>query len=264
MLAAAVLLSSSLGVSYAKTDEICQQAETESEKQTESQKESESQKETESEKQSESQKETESEKQTESQKETESEKQSESQKETESEKQSESQKETESEKQSESQKESESEKETETNSGGENLPAERSTVLSSVRNYLLTKDANPDFSSIWNVIGLQRSGLYVPWSYTATFYQNVYAYCEQKNWKLTRTKYSDYSKLIMALTSIGIDAQNVGGHNLFYYLSDYENVRMQGINGPIWALIALNCHPSYSIPKNKTDGSSVRSVPRSH
>ena len=124
-------------------------------------------------------------------------------------------------------------------------------MLSSVRNYLLTKDANPDFSSIWNVIGLQRSGLYVPWSYTATFYQNVYAYCEQKNWKLTRTKYSDYSKLIMALTSIGIDAQNVGGHNLFYYLSDYENVRMQGINGPIWALIALNCHPSYSIPKNK-------------
>ena len=49
MLAAAVLLSSSLGVSYAKTDEICQQVETESEKQTESQKESESQKETESE-----------------------------------------------------------------------------------------------------------------------------------------------------------------------------------------------------------------------
>lgn len=57
----------------------------------------------------------------------------------------------------------------------------------------------------------------------------MYAYCEQKNWKLTRTKYSDYSKLIMALTSIGIDAQNVGGHNLFDYLSDYENVRMQGI-----------------------------------
>ena len=38
MLVAAVMLSSSLGVSYAKTDEICRQAETESEKQTESQK----------------------------------------------------------------------------------------------------------------------------------------------------------------------------------------------------------------------------------
>ena len=38
MLVAAVLLSSSLGVSYAKTDEICQQAETENEKQSESQK----------------------------------------------------------------------------------------------------------------------------------------------------------------------------------------------------------------------------------
>ena len=91
----------------------------------------------------------------------------------------------------------------------------------------------------------------VPEAYRKTFYQNVYTYCEQKNWILTRTKYSDYSKLIMALTSIGIDAQDVGGHNLFEYLADYENVKMQGINGPIWALIALNCHPSYSIPEKK-------------
>ena len=74
----------------------------------------------------------------------------------------------------------------------------------------------------------------VPEAYRKTFYQNVYTYCEQKNWILTRTKYSDYSKLIMALTSIGIDAQDVGGHNLFEYLADYENVKMQGINGPIW------------------------------
>ena len=177
-------VTSSLGVSYAKQMRYASRQKQKTKRQSESQKESEYSEETESEKQSESQKETESEKQTESQKETESEKQSESQKETESEKQSESQKETESEKQSESQKESESEKETETNPGGENLPAERSTVLSSVRNYLLTKDANPDFSSIWNVIGLQRSGLYVPWSYTATFYQNVYAYCEQKTGNL--------------------------------------------------------------------------------
>lgn len=260
LLAAMLLVTSSFGVSYAGADpqgerlnELQSKAQNQSEsrKETESKKQSESQKETESEKQSESQKETESEKQSESQKETESEKQSESQKETESEKQSESQKETESEKQSESQKESESEKETEKQPQTSELPADRGTVLSTVRNYLLQKNSNPDFSSIWNVIGLKRSGMDVPKSYTDTFYKNVYAYCEQKNWKITRTKYSDYSKLIMALTSIGIDAQDVGGHNLFDYLSDYENVRMQGINGPIWALIALNCHPSYSIPENK-------------
>ena len=128
---------------------------------------------------------------------------------------------------------------------------ERQNVLTSVRAYLLQKNSNPDFSSIWNVIGLQRSGMEVPEAYRKTFYQNVYTYCEQKNWILTRTKYSDYSKLIMALTSIGIDAQDVGGHNLFEYLADYENVKMQGINGPIWALIALNCYPSYSIPEKK-------------
>ena len=189
MLAAAVLLSSSLGVSYAKTDEICQQAETESEKQTESQKESESQKETESEKQSESQKETESEKQTESQKETESEKQTESQKETESEKQSESQKETESEKQSESQKESESEKETETNPGGENLPAERSTVLSSVRKLSSDKRCQSGFQQY---LECDRTAKEADYMFHGLIQQPFIRMCmlivNRKNWKLTRTK----------------------------------------------------------------------------
>ena len=122
------------------------------------------------------------------------------------------------------------------------------TVLSKVRSYILSKDTKPDYSSIWNVIGLKRSGLYVPESYTNLFYSNVIAYCESKDWQLTRAKYSDYSKLIIALTSIGVDARNVMGHNLLSYLSDYKNVSRQGNNGPIWALIALKCNPVYTIP----------------
>ena len=122
------------------------------------------------------------------------------------------------------------------------------TVLSSVHSYMLSVDTNPDFNSIWNVIGLTRSGLSVPASYIQTFYQNVYAYLVEKNWVLTRTKYTDYSKLIVGLTAIGKDAQNIGGHNLLAYLSDFTDVKRQGFNGPIWALIALNSHPSYTIP----------------
>lgn len=124
------------------------------------------------------------------------------------------------------------------------------TVLSKVRSYILSKDTKPDISSIWNVIGLERSGLGVPESYKNLFYSNVIAYCQSKNWQITKTKYSDYSKLIIALTSIGVDARNVMGHNLLSYLSDYENVNLQGNNGPIWALIALKCNPQYEIPVN--------------
>ena len=132
----------------------------------------------------------------------------------------------------------------------ESLNPDISTVLAAVRAYMLKHDTDPDFSSCWNVIGMTRSGLDVPQTYIDTFYKNVIAYLEEKNWEITRTKYSDYSKLIIALTSIGKDAQDIMGHNLFYYLSDFANVKRQGFNGPIWALIALHSHPSYDIPQN--------------
>ena len=137
-----------------------------------------------------------------------------------------------------------------TEAEAEVLSPEIDTVLSKVRSYILSKDTKPDYSSIWNVIGLKRSGLYVPESYINLFYSNVIAYCESKDWQITRAKYSDYSKLILALTAIGVDARNVMGHNLLAYLSDYENVSRQGNNGTIWALIALKSNPAYEIPED--------------
>lgn len=137
-----------------------------------------------------------------------------------------------------------------TEAEAEVLSPDIDTVLSKVRSYILSKDMKPDYSSIWNVIGLKRSGLYVPESYINLFYSNVIAYCESKDWQITRAKYSDYSKLILALTAIGVDARNVMGHNLLAYLSDYENVSRQGNNGTIWALIALKSNPAYEIPED--------------
>lgn len=137
-----------------------------------------------------------------------------------------------------------------TEAEAEVLSPDIDTILSKVRSYILSKDTKPDYSSIWNVIGLKRSGLYVPESYINLFYSNVIAYCESKDWQITRAKYSDYSKLILALTAIGVDARDVMGHNLLAYLSDYENVSRQGNNGTIWALIALNSNPAYEIPED--------------
>lgn len=137
-----------------------------------------------------------------------------------------------------------------TEAEAEVLSPDIDTVLSKVRSYILSKDTKPDYSSIWNVIGLKRSGLYVPESYINLFYSNVIAYCESKDWQITRAKYSDYSKLILALTAIGVDARDVMGHNLLAYLSDYENVSRQGNNGTIWALIALKSNPAYEIPED--------------
>lgn len=65
--------------------------------------------------------------------------------------------------------------------------------------------------------------------------------------QLHSAKSSDNSRLILALTAIGKDVTNVEGHNLLQGLSDMDYIRKQGINGPIWALLAFDSG-NYPIP----------------
>lgn len=101
------------------------------------------------------------------------------------------------------------------------------------------------------MLGLARGGLSLKEKYFSTYYNHTANYIEEKKGILTNTsKYTEYSKRILVLTSEGKDARNVGGYNLFQYISDFSLVKEQGLNGPIWALLALNCHPEYSFPEN--------------
>ena len=93
----------------------------------------------------------------------------------------------------------------------------------------------------WMVIGLARSGRTVP----AGYYDNVVEYVKAKadaNERLHPAKVTDNARVILALTSIGKDVTNVGGHNLLKGLDNMAYVQTQGINGPIWTLIALDSH----------------------
>lgn len=123
-------------------------------------------------------------------------------------------------------------------------------AIQKIAKYILKNDTNPDSGSTWFVISMVRSGVEVPQTYKDTYYKNVVKYLVENDWEITKSKYSEYSKLIMGLTAIGKDAQNIAGHNMLAYLSDFTNVKRQGFNGTLWALLALNCHDSYSIPKD--------------
>ena len=93
----------------------------------------------------------------------------------------------------------------------------------------------------WMTIGLARSGRTVPDGY----YENVVKYVKEnadKNERLDRSKVTDNARIILALTAIGKDVTNVGGHNLLKGMDSMEFVQKQGINGPIWTLIALDSH----------------------
>lgn len=100
----------------------------------------------------------------------------------------------------------------------------------------------------WMVIDLTRSGYDCPDGY----YENVVEYVNEninEKEQLHRAKSTDNSRVILALTSAGYDVTDVDGHNLLMGLTDMTYLKKQGINGPIWALIAFDCY-GYEIPVN--------------
>lgn len=109
---------------------------------------------------------------------------------------------------------------------------------------LLETLGTPNVGSVggeWMVIGLARSGRTVPDGY----YENVVKYVQENcdaDERLDENRATDNARVILALTAIGKDATNVGGHNLLAGLDEMSYVTYQGINGPIWTLIALDSH----------------------
>ncbi len=119
--------------------------------------------------------------------------------------------------------------------------------------YMENAVKNPQPGSVggeWAVIGLARSAHEIPDEYYQNYYSVVEDYVEACKGVLHRKKYTEYSRIIVALSSIGKDARNVAGYDLTYALGDYDKTIWQGLNGPIWALIALDTR-DYPIPENK-------------
>lgn len=123
------------------------------------------------------------------------------------------------------------------------------TILKETDAYVQSVDTRPTVGSEWYVLASARYGRNLSDSYFSTYYNHLVNYLKEKNGVLSDTKMSEYSKTILVLTAIGKDAQNVAGYNLLQNLADFDKVKSQGLNGPIWALIALKSNAAYSIPK---------------
>ena len=109
--------------------------------------------------------------------------------------------------------------------------------------FIYSTTPSPQVGSIggeWAVLGLARSGYSVPEKYYQDYYATVEKYVQDCKGVLHDKKYTEYSRVIVALSSIGADARNVGGYDLTKPLGDYDKTIWQGLNGPIWALIALD------------------------
>ncbi len=127
-----------------------------------------------------------------------------------------------------------------------------SQALNSTAQYVSETVTAPQVGSIggdWAVLGLARSGCAVPTQYYRDYFAAVEDYVKACKGNLHEKKYTEYSRVILALSAIGKDPRNVAGYDLTLPLGDYDQTVWQGVNGPIWALLALDCR-SYPMPQN--------------
>lgn len=126
------------------------------------------------------------------------------------------------------------------------------SALEDTASYVYRTAPAPQVGSVggeWAILGLARSGYEIPRKYYQDYYDDVVQYVKNCGGVLHEKKYTEYSRLTVALTSIGADPFDVGGYNLLTPLGDFEKTIWQGINGPIWALIALDSG-NYPMPQN--------------
>lgn len=103
----------------------------------------------------------------------------------------------------------------------------------------------------WTVLSLARGGHYTKDNaYFTDYYARIVetvnetAASVDMNGALHANKSTENSRLIVALSSIGKDATSVGNWDLVeaYSANGFDWIKKQGLNGTIWALIALDSH----------------------
>ena len=127
------------------------------------------------------------------------------------------------------------------------------TPIEKTARYLQAQIPEPTCAAVggdWLVFGLARSGLKVPQKYFDTYYKNVEDYIVSVDGVLSRKKNTEYSRVILALTAIGKNPADAAGFNLLLPLGDFDETVRQGVNGAIFALLALDSG-NYEIPENQ-------------
>jgi hypothetical protein len=129
---------------------------------------------------------------------------------------------------------------------------ELDAAIQDVAGYVYNTVKSPQVDSVggeWAVMDLARSGFDVPESYYQDYYATVEEYVRACDGVLHTKKYTEYSRVTLALTAIGKNPADVAGYDLLRPLGDYDRTIWQGLNGPIWALIALDTG-DYAMPRN--------------
>ena len=100
----------------------------------------------------------------------------------------------------------------------------------------------------WSVMDLLRGKYtgydyinHIPDNYFENYTTRIEQYVKDNNGVLDRNKSTEWSRLTLALSALGYDIRDVAGYDFVDKLSQSHKFSYrQGINGPIWEIIALN------------------------
>ncbi|MEC0268591.1 DUF4430 domain-containing protein [Paenibacillus anseongense] len=126
-------------------------------------------------------------------------------------------------------------------SGGQPSAGDIQAAINAASNYFLSKPSG--VSSDWSAIGLARTGSKLPIAYYQKLADSVSS--SKGDFKLV----TDLERTILGITVTGGDASQVEGYNLIEKLYSHSNMTSQGINGLVFALLALDSK-NYSVPEN--------------
>ncbi len=130
-------------------------------------------------------------------------------------------------------------------------PEEIEAMLQETASKLTANLPEPGVGSVggdWLIVGLARSGVEVPEGYYEKYYAAVEETVRAHEGLLDEVLITDNDRIILALAALGKDARDVAGYDLTLPLGDFETTCKQGLNGPMWALITLDCR-DYPVPE---------------
>lgn len=106
--------------------------------------------------------------------------------------------------------------------------------------YFLSKLPDGASCADWVADALDAGGYKVPDNYFKDYLAAVSARVKAADGILSARKYTEYSVAVIGVTAAGGDASRVAGYDLTSPLGDFDAVTRQGLNGPVFALIALD------------------------
>ncbi|MBQ8663054.1 MAG: terpene cyclase/mutase family protein [Eubacterium sp.] len=122
-------------------------------------------------------------------------------------------------------------------------PANNQAVIDGICAFLQSEVTQPTYGTVggeWTMFDLVRAGAEVDEAYVNLYLSGLTKALNDTNGVLNERRYTEYSRVVIALSALGQNPADFAGYNLIDKISDYESVCQQGLSGPIWALLAMD------------------------